>query len=153
MFPLIAEGVAVYPYRCSKSGYEFLQLHRSEKDDAFPSTWQGVYGSAEKNESAVEAAKRELMEETSLIPVRMFMVEYIETFLFRPTNCIVHLPVFAAEIEPAAVPTLNEEHDDFRWISENEVRVKFIWRSQREAVAILLETLHDYPQNIDLLAV
>lgn len=153
MFPLKAEGVAVYPYRKQGDAYEFLQLHRSETDDAFPSTWQGIYGSAEKNESAVDAAKRELLEETGLTPLKMFMVEYIEMFLFRPTNSIIHLPVFAAEIDATCQPILNEEHDDFRWIHESEVRQKFMWRSQRESIGVLLETLKEFPQHIPQLLV
>lgn len=153
MFPQIANGVAVYPYKIESNIIQILQVQRAENDDVYPASWQCIYGSANDGEKAEETAKRELMEETELTPLRMFMLEHLETFFFRPSNSIIHMPVFAAEIASDAVPVLNEEHDAYRWVQESEINEKFVWRSQRAALKVLIETLLLYPNTIPLLLV
>ena len=153
MFPIESKGISVYPYKQAGSKIELLQLRRCEKDDLYAATWQPVYGSANKDESAVDAAKRELLEETGIIPAKMFMLEHLESFFFRPSNSILLLPVFAAEIEAGEQIVLDDEHDDYRWINEAEINEKFIWRSQRVALQVLVETLRLYPESIERLLV
>jgi dATP pyrophosphohydrolase len=96
---------------------------------------------ADGRETAVAAAKRELLEETGLVPVRMFQVEYVETFYFRPSDAVLLMPVFGVEVDAGAEVVLNEEHDGVRWVGVGEIGEKFMWRTQREALAILLEQL------------
>lgn len=131
---------------------QFLQLCRAA-DDEMGLSWQPVYGTAEKDERLADAAFRELLEETGLKPLRMFMVEHVETFFFRPTNAIHMLPVFAAEIDPKDPIVLNKEHTDYRWVDEDVVNAKFMWRSQRQAISILIDTLKYFPQQIPYLLV
>lgn len=153
MFPIESNSISVYPYRQAGSKIELLQLHRCQKDDLYAATWQPVYGAANKDESAVAAARRELLEETGISPSSMFMLEHLESFFFRPSNSILLLPVFAAEIEAGEEIVLDDEHDDFRWINEDEINEKFIWRSQRIALQVLIETLRIYPESIERLLV
>jgi hypothetical protein len=56
-------------------------------------------------------------------------------------------------IPATATITLNEEHDDWRWIDEGEVNANFVWRSQRQALAAIMELLREYPERIELLLV
>jgi len=56
---------------------------------------------------------------------------------------VLVMPVFAAEVSANAPITLNEEHDNFRWIPEPRVDQAFMWRTQREALHILLDALHN----------
>lgn len=150
MFPIISEGVAVYAYKVVNERYHFLQLRRSGYDDAYGRSWQPVYGGSLDGETPVQVALRELHEETGLEPLQMILVEHIETFFFRPKNAILMLPVFAAEVDPNSVIELNEEHEAYRWVEEKDLNFKFIWRSQRQALAIILESLREFPQNIPL---
>ena len=53
--------VAVYPVRFRDDKWEYLLLKRVEDRGGF---WQGVTGAPEKKEKILEAAKRELLEET-----------------------------------------------------------------------------------------
>src|SRR6478752_6163562 len=105
MPPIRADGIAVYPFRKSpthsarRPRYEFLQLLRSHTTGEYQHSWQVVYGGVKRKESATAAALRELKEETKLIPIRLFQVEYIESFYFMPHDYVLVMPVFAAEIE------------------------------------------------------
>ncbi len=136
-----ADGVAVYIYRRTPL-LEFLQIRRSEKTGEYQGSWQTVYGGVEAGETAVQAALRELREETGLKPMAMWQVEYLESFYFMPHDYVLVMPVFAVEVARDAVPQLNDEHDDFRWVNEPHIDTSFMWRTQREALRYLLEELH-----------
>ena len=132
-----ANKVAVYVFRQTAGGAEFLQLRRAAKTADYARTWQVVYGGIVKGEAAAEAALRELREETGLEPLEFFQVQYVETFYSRRKDRVVLMPVFAVRVDKTARPVLNAEHDDFRWIPLAAVSDSFIWRSQREAIAII----------------
>lgn len=134
------EKVAVYVYR-RMPRIQLLQLRRADPGDAHPHTWQPVYGGVEPGETAPEAALRELIEETGLRPADFCQVEFLETCYFRPHDRILMMPVFAAEVAADAQVVLDAEHDAFRWVSRDGVDDAFMWRSQREAIAVLLEQL------------
>jgi dATP pyrophosphohydrolase len=142
-----ADAIAVYVYRRIQTEIQFLQIHRSAATGEYQQSWQTVYGGVEmlpagRRETAVEAALRELSEETGLAPVRMWQVEYLESFYFKPHDYVLVMPVFAVEVGPVAPVTLNAEHDGYRWIPESQIDGAFMWRTQREALRYLLEELH-----------
>lgn len=135
-----ADGVAVYVYRRTPL-LEFLQIRRSAKTGEYQGSWQTVYGGVEPGETAVQAALRELHEETALTPISMWQVEYLESFYFMPHDYVLVMPVFAVEVARDAQVHLNEEHDDARWVPEARIDNAFMWRTQREALKYLLEAL------------
>lgn len=153
LFEVRSSSIAVYAYRRGYGNLEFLQLLRSEKEESYGSTWQPIYGAANDGELAADAARRELFEETGLKPLQLFLVEHIESLFFRPDNAVLLLPVFAAQLAVDSKIKLNEEHSDFRWVPEADVKSKFIWRSQRQALQVIIETLKDYPESIPRLLV
>ena len=138
MTSLPPSAVAVYPFRRRAGRVELLQLRRV---DGMAGSWHNVYGGVEPGETAVQAALRELWEETGLAPRALQQVEHLETFYFQSSDRIVLMPVFLAEVDPEAEPRLNEEHDALRWIPAEEAERWFLWRSQREAVRRGLEEL------------
>ncbi len=156
MFQIAAPGIAVYVYRSvpnSAGLYEFLQLRRVDSDALSPGSWQIVYGGSVEGEKAYESAYRELLEETGLVPAQMHLVQYIESFYFRPENRILMIPVFCARVSSDDAITLNQEHDAYRWIAEADIPQNFVWRSQREAINCILETLRQYEWMLPQLAV
>ena len=152
-----ADGVAVYAYRRAPGRIEFLQIRRASGE--YAQTWQAVYGGVERlrdgkwAETAVQAALRELREETGLVPVRMFQVEYVEQFYFRPKDYVCVMPVFAAEVAVDAVVKLNDEHDSQRWVPEQQVETMFMWRSQREALREIIRTLQQGSAGLGYLTI
>ena len=147
-----ADAIAVYVYRRTPL-LEFLQVRRSAVAGEYEGSWQTIYGGIHPGETATQAALRELKEETGLTPIRMWQVEYLETFYFRPKDYVVMMPVFAVEVPREAQVTLNEEHDNVRWVQEAVVDNFFMWRSQREALHILLEALRDSSPAREFLSV
>jgi dihydroneopterin triphosphate diphosphatase len=144
-----SDGIAVYVYRKTPGVFEFLQIRRSLNTGEYQQSWQTVYGGIRRDasgiftETAVQAALRELQEETSLVPMALWQVEYLESFYFMPHDYVLVMPVFAAQVDASAPITLNEEHDDFRWVPEPLLNQSFMWRTQREALQILLQSLHN----------
>jgi dATP pyrophosphohydrolase len=147
MPPIRADGIAVYPYRKLPTRgrsprYQFLQLLRSHTTGEYQQSWQVVYGGVKPKEPTIKAALRELKEETNLTPIRLFQVEFLETFYFKPHDYVLVMPIFAAEIKHNAKITLNDEHTAHRWIPESQLKKHFMWRTQLEALTYLLEQLH-----------
>jgi dATP pyrophosphohydrolase len=135
-----SDMIAVYLYRRAPT-LEFLQLRRTSATGEYQHSWQIVYGGIEAGETASQAAIREIREETGLAPLSMFQAETIETFYFRPYDYVTLMPVFGAEVAADAVPQLNEEHDAYRWIAADDIDTHFMWRTQRECVAVVREQI------------
>ena len=72
---IVVRVIDAYVFRRTKNGIKFLLLKRA-KTKIYEHLWQGVAGKIEKNESAIEAATRELMEETGFTPCKMFVADY-----------------------------------------------------------------------------
>ncbi len=148
-----ANRIAVYVYRSGPGGVEFLQLRRAAGSGDYAGTWQTVYGGIKSGETAIAAARRELKEETGLIPRQMHQVEYLEGFYHRARDRVTFLPVFAVGIVRSAKIALDAEHDDYRWVPLADVSSHFIWRVQRRAIAIIVADIIQGSPARDLLRV
>jgi dATP pyrophosphohydrolase len=145
--------VAVYVFRTLPIGTQFLQLHRAAGSGDYAGTWQTVYGGIKSGESAIAAALRELQEETQLTPINFFQVEYLESFYHRARDRVTVLPVFAAQVATNAEVLIDEEHDDYRWVDLADVPTHFVWRVQRQAIAIIEQDILGTSPAKDLLTI
>jgi dihydroneopterin triphosphate diphosphatase len=115
-----------------RRGEEFLVAHRSPDSGAF---WHTIAGGVEQGEDWEEAALRELWEETGLEATTLevlgdfsYTAEAWEESAGKPI--LVH--AFLVDVEPGWEPTLNEEHDDYRWCSRDEAAELLYWPEPRD---------------------
>jgi len=100
--------------------FEFLVLQRSNVQKRYPAMWQVVTGKVDDGESMVECAKRELMEETGLVPRKFWTLPYVSTF-YEPKDDTMNLvPVFGVEVSSEDDVAISDEHQDFTWLTDEE---------------------------------
>lgn len=98
-------------------------------------TWQMVTGKANENETAIQAALREIKEETGLTPLKFYNADTVESFHLHHSNRIILVPVFVAFVEKKEVSLCPEEHDAFEWLSYEQAREKLVWSEQKRVLA------------------
>jgi 8-oxo-dGTP pyrophosphatase MutT (NUDIX family) len=124
--------VDVYVLREGITGLETLVLRRS-KAGRCPGSWEVVHGSIEAGERPVDAALRELREETALVPRALYNLSRTESFYRHATDEIGFIPVFAAFVEGESF-ALSGEHDDGRWLSIPAAQGRLAWPRERRAL-------------------
>ena len=134
--------VDCYVFRRTPAGVEFLFLKR--RPGAYlGDTWHAVHGKIEANETAWQAALRELREEAGLTPARFWQLEFVNTFYAAKWDRVLCCPGFVAEVAADAAVRLSEEHTAYRWIARDEARSAFLWPGQRAAIAEVLAEVVD----------
>jgi len=128
--------ILVLPYRHSNAGIEYLVLHRSDAD-----IWQAVAGGGEQGETALQAAKRECVEELGSegedwIPLDT--VSSIRKTLFNGNELWVDhpyvIPEYTFGMHLPGDPVLSPEHDNHRWVRYDEAQELFSYDSNRTAL-------------------
>jgi len=107
-------SVAV-PYSTGRN--RFLVAKRAETMDTHPGLWNFPSGKIESGEEPVEAALRELQEETGLVGEVLRTADAFEQET-EDGNFKVH-PVL---VLVSGEPELNREHTEYRWISRDEMK-------------------------------
>ena len=126
-----------------RRGDEFLVLHRSPAQESY---WHTVAGALEPGETASQAAIRELREETGL-DAATDLVDLRHTFAyplagesesvrarFSPDVTEVSVECFAVDAPAGWEPTLDWEHDDYRWCGAQEALELLYWPEPREVL-------------------
>ena len=133
-------------YKCPESvlvvvfttGGDVLMLQRREP----PDFWQSVTGSLEPGESAVDAARRELQEETGL-QLTVTDCHYTNRFSIHPAWRPSYAPdvskntehVFRAALPAPCEVTLNpDEHQTYRWVPAQEAAQLASSSTNRDAI-------------------
>jgi len=123
---------------------EFLLIQHPTKSNGDEGHWDFPKGHVEGNETELETAKRELIEETGIVNFRLFdgfrhRIEYN----FQKGNEMVLKEVifFLAESNNKEV-VLSSEHQNFVWLNEDLAHNKLTYTNAKEvlaAVKIFLE--------------
>ena len=133
--PIHADGVSVYICRTEPSTGrtgEYLVLRRAPHE-SFAGLWQQVTGAIHEEETAVEAAVRELHEETGLSPRELYSANMVHQYYAPDRDGIMIMPVFLAFVQPGVEDvTLSDEHDRYRWITPDGAGEVFTFSQQRE---------------------
>jgi dATP pyrophosphohydrolase len=126
--------VDVYVLRTGERGLEALVLRRAPGVRC-AGAWESVHGSIEPGETPVDAAVRELQEETGLVPDRLYNLSRVESFYLHRTDEVALIPAVVAVVPAAARPTLSNEHDRFEWLGLAAAAGRFAWPRERRAIA------------------
>lgn len=130
--------IQVYIFKKTMRGYEFLLLKRVKK---YGSIWAPVTGKAEKGEEIIEAAKREVKEETGISDIgRIIDPEY--SFTFKNKNGEFEEHVFGFEVSPQVEEiTISEEHQNYSWVNYETALELLYWDSNKEPLKLLQQKL------------
>ena len=126
--------VDVYVLRQTASQLEILALRRGPGTRS-TGAWESVHGHIEEAESPVEAARRELLEETGFTPLGLYNLSRVESFYQHRVDEVALIPVFVALVDPAGDVLLSAEHDGWDWLSLPQAGSRFAWPRERRALA------------------
>jgi len=130
-----------------KNGSEVLIVHRSPEQGGY---WHVVAGGVEPGETAVEAAERELREETGLaakVAAGVEVTEYVYPLteepadirnLYDPSVAAVEVTCFRVSAPDDWEPELDWEHDGHRWCEPGEALTILRWPETARALEKLL---------------
>ncbi len=116
---------------------EVLLLRRAKGEALYPGIWQLVTGGVQEGETSLQAAQRELQEETGQEPVGFWVAPSTSSFYDLQQDTIVVIPLFAAQVGVDAEPVLSGEHDLHEWLEFGEAARRLVWPGQREGLAII----------------
>ncbi len=118
---------------CLWDGTHVLLLRRRDDAPSFPGRWSAVSGIVETGETPLEAAIREVREETGIALNQGDMIRKGMPIMVRERDVIwrVHPFLFRATRQEI---TLDWENEDFRWVSVEEL-------SNMPLVPMLLEVV------------
>ena len=132
--------IDAYVLRPGASGLEVLVLRRAPGGRS-PGSWEAVHGHIEPGETPVQAALRELREETGLEPARLYNLSRVEAFYRHQTNEIVLIPVFAGVVDARTAVQHSAEHDRAEWLTASEAAARLSWPRERRALDDVLSIL------------
>ncbi len=125
-------------YVVDREQRKYLLLRRC--DPYLFGTWQMVSGKIEEGETSVEAALREIQEETGICPCVLYSADAIETFYLSSKDAISFIPVFVALVGKVDSVRLSpKEHDAYEWLSLEEAMKQLVWAEQRRILAHIHE--------------
>jgi dATP pyrophosphohydrolase len=136
---LVSQIVEVVVFRFVGDRPEYLLLRRAREEKVYPGMWQIVTGKIREGETAVRAARREVLEETRISPLRFWVLPHTGTF-YDPGKDAMHVsPFFVAQVPDDVEPMLSAEHAEYRWLSVTEAMRLLVWPGQREGVMVAHE--------------
>jgi len=132
--------IAIYPFRLLNGDREYMLFHRTPQAGDF---WQGVTGGVEDDETPLEAANRELLEESGIVgleliafgEIRKFPIpESMKHYFSSETTALAEYSYYVM-LESECVPVLDDkEHDQWRWVSLSDAIELLFWEGNKESL-------------------
>jgi 8-oxo-dGTP pyrophosphatase MutT (NUDIX family) len=134
--------IDLYVARPVAAGFEFLVLQRSARGRS-PGAWEVVHGHLEAGERPEEGARREMLEETGLVPSALYNLSRVESFYVHGTGEVALIPAFVALVPAEASVVTSDEHDAAEWLPAALARSRLAWPRSRRAIDDVLTLLAD----------
>lgn len=134
----ISNLIEAHIFRIINSEIEFLLLKRSP-NQYYPNLWQMVSGKINENETAYNAALREIKEETNLTPEKFWVAPTVNSFYSPDKDYICLLPVFAAKVDSNCEIKISNEHTEYKWVKSEEAKQLLAWDGQRKSVDVIVD--------------
>ena len=105
--------------------------------------WQSVTGSVQQNETVLDAATRELLEETGLSSVNLvdckkeYVFEIYEMWRYKYDDGITHNTEHVFKLELDGKIDINidkDEHDSYMWLPRVKAAEKVFSHTNRQAI-------------------
>lgn len=125
--------IDLYVMRGAGPSLECLVLRRAPGGRC-PGSWEAVHGHIEEGERPQQAAIREMAEETSLVPERVYNLSRVESFYQHRIDEVALVPIFVAFVSDGARPVTGPEHDAFEWLPAASARTRVAWPRERRAI-------------------
>lgn len=126
------------PYRIVNDTTLFCIFRRTNGD-----YWQFIIGGGEDNEKPIQAALREIKEETSVTAEKL---TELKSVAFVPAEIVKEnmrthwdknifvIPEYSFAFECNADPTISHEHSEYQWLPYNDARKLLKWDSNKVAM-------------------
>lgn len=135
---ILSNLIEAHIFRIINGEIEFLLLKRSP-DQYYPNLWQMVSGKIKENETAYNAALREIKEETDLTPEKFWVAPTVNSFYSPDKDYICLLPVFAAKVDCNCEIKISNEHTEYKWVKPEEAKQLLAWDGQRKSVDVIVD--------------
>lgn len=109
--------------------------------------WQSVTGSMQEDETALDTAKRELLEETGLSPDNIidckkeYIFEIYEMWRHKYNDGVTHNTEYVFKLELDDIIDINidaKEHDSYMWLPRVKAAEKVFSHTNRQAIFDLI---------------
>lgn len=107
--------------------------------------WSLVMGRLEPGETAIQAIRREIMEEAGIGSATLYTSGCCDTFYNPGANAIEIMPIFVATFAEQPDVTLDHEHLAYRWVSFAEAADLLAYPGQRQALIEIKRDFADRP--------
>jgi dATP pyrophosphohydrolase len=111
--------VHIFSYNPEIQDYKHLLLKRADDDKIYPNLWQVITGGVDSNESPLDCAIRETLEETHLQAINKWVIPKVGAFFDYKENSMNFIPIFAFEVNFNDKVVLSNEHCEFKWLDFN----------------------------------
>ena len=122
--------------RKENSKVEFLLMKRSP-NEKYPNIWQMVTGKIHNDETAYQAAIREIQEETGINTNSIFVVPHLNFFYNHESDENITIPVFVTLVNSNTEIKLSKEHTEFKWVTFKEAKKLLAWPGQKKSAKVI----------------
>jgi 8-oxo-dGTP diphosphatase len=140
----IIQRVVVGGVIFNKEG-KILILQRSKDEDVFPEIWELPSGKREFFEDSQSSLIREIKEETGLSKIEIIMPFYVFEYKVEKQEEIrdtTQINFLVKLLEDEEVK-LSKEHQDFAWISKDEVEKYKLSEETKKSISRAFELLEE----------